>query len=291
MIAAGDIKDFNLDHIFDCGQCFRWDREPDGSYTGIAAGRPPVNIAFSAYKGEKYCGNLTIDNADEPDYELFWRGYLDLERDYGAIKNELRKDALMSAAIEFGQGIRILKQDKWEALISFIISQNNNIRRIKGCIGSLCENFGVYTGAYRGKKYYEIPSPYVLAGLSEDDLAPCRLGYRARYLIETAKSICEDGGEKLLSLDGASEKETLGYLTGLCGVGPKVANCIMLFSMNKYASFPIDVWVKRAMSKLYGIDENDAKAMAAYAAEKFGGYGGFAQQYLFYYMKSLGEGE
>lgn len=291
MITVDDVRDFDLDHIFDCGQCFRWEKEQDGSYSGIAAGKPPVNIAFSPYQGEKYRGRLTIDNAFESDYEGFWREYLDIGRDYGAVKTELSKDSVMLRAIKEGEGIRILRQDKWETLISFIISQNNNIKRIKGCIDSLCRRFGRYAGEYRGKKYYDIPSPDVLAELSESDLAPCRLGYRDKYLIETAKSICLDNGEKLFSLSDASEKEAFLYLTGLCGVGPKVASCIMLFSMGKYASFPIDVWVKRAMNRFYGIDESDIKAIAAYAAEKFGGYGGFAQQYLFYYMRTLEEGE
>jgi len=287
MIEAFGIRDFDPDHTFDCGQCFRWDRQTDGSYTGITAGRPPVNIAFYPDYDVNRTGRLVIDNADKSDFDEFWSGYLDLGRDYGFVKSELSKDSVITQAIEYGHGIRILKQDKWETLISFIISQNNNIKRIKGCINSLCENYGRYMGEYRGKKYFDIPSPDILAGITEDDLAPCMLGYRARYIIEAAKSVCEDSCEKLFSLDGADEKEAFAYLTGLCGVGPKVANCIMLFSMEKYASFPIDVWVRRAMNRLYKIDENDIKAMARYAEEKFGGYGGFAQQYLFYYMKSL----
>ena len=289
MITAEGVNDFDLDNIFDCGQCFRWDRQADGSYTGIAAGRPPVNMAFYPYAGERYSGRLEIDNAGESDYRGFWSGYLDLDRDYGAIKTELSTDSVMAEAISSGRGIRILKQDKWEALLSFIISQNNNIKRIKGCINSLSENFGKPAGEYKGKKYFEIPPPHALAGLSENDLAPCRLGYRARYIIETAKAVSADNCEKLYSLDGADEKEAFEYLTGLCGVGPKVAYCVMLFSMDKFSSFPIDVWVRRAMNRLYGIDESDVKAMERRAAEKFGAYGGFAQQYLFYHIRKLGE--
>jgi N-glycosylase/DNA lyase len=282
MIVKENIKDFNLDHIFDCGQCFRWERQDDGSYTGLATGRPPANISFYPDSGK-----LLIDNADETDFREFWRDYLDLNRDYGEIKTVLAEnDPVMGKAIEFGQGIRILRQDKWETLISFIISQNNNIGRIKGCVASLCENFGESAGEYRGKRYFEIPKANVLAGLTESDLEICRLGYRAKYLIETAKAIKKDSGKKLLSMDSASPEEAFEYLTSLNGVGPKVANCVMLFSMEKYSSFPIDVWVRQAMSELYRIDKENKKAMHEFAARNFGEYGGIAQQYLFYYMKS-----
>jgi N-glycosylase/DNA lyase len=193
----------------------------------------------------------------------------------------------MAKAIAFGQGMRILRQDHWETLVSFIISQNNNIGRIKGCIASLCENFGAFAGEYKGKKYFTLPEAGVLAALTEEDLAVCRLGYRAKYLIETAKAVKEDNGVRLSGLRKANANEAFVYLTSLCGVGPKVANCIMLFSMDQYDSFPIDVWVKQAMNKLYGFDKQNTKAMAEYAEKNFGGYGGIAQQYLFYYIKSL----
>ena len=161
-----------------------------------------------------------------------------------------------------------------QTIISFLISQNNNIPRIKKCIETLCENFGEYIGEYREKKYYDLPKPEVLSRLSIADLAVCRLGYRANYLIETAKQIEREGIE-----------ETFEYLNTLCGVGPKVANCILLFSMGKAGCFPIDVWVKRVMNQLYGIDEQDTDAMLAYSEKNFGEYGGMAQQYLFYFMR------
>jgi len=288
MIIKENVKDFDLEHIFDCGQCFRWERQPDGSYTGIAEGKPPTNIAFYPNEGQKYEGKLVIDNAGEADFDEFWCDYLDLARDYSDIKFKLSKnDHVMVKAIEFGQGIRILKQDKWETLISFLISQNNNIGRIKGCINSLCNNFGEFAGEYRGERYFKIPTADVLAGLTESDLAVCRLGYRANYLIKTAQAVKENNYELLMGMDNASVSEAFKYLTSLYGVGPKVANCIMLFSMNKYESFPIDVWVKQAMSKLYGMDKENMKEMERYAEKNFKELGGFAQQYLFYYMRSL----
>ena len=288
MIVRENVKDFDLDHIFDCGQCFRWEKQPDGSYTGLAAGRQPVNIAFHPDEGQRYSGTLIIDNAEEADFEAFWSGYLDLGRDYGSIKSQLGKnDSVMAKAIEFGEGLRILQQEHWETLVSFIISQNNNIARIKGCIHALCENFGALAGEYKGKQYFKLPEANVLAALTEEDLAVCKLGYRAKYLIETAKIVKEDNCESLMRMNQRGVDEAFAYLTGLFGVGPKVANCIMLFSMGKYDSFPIDTWVKQAMSKLYGIDQKNVKEMARYAETNFGAYGGIAQQYLFYYMKSL----
>ena len=262
-----NVKDFNLRNIFDCGQCFRWKEEEDGSFTGIAFGKP-VNMSFAD-------GTLSIDNCTEDEFNNIWYDYLDLGRDYGAIKEKLSCcDCKMPDAIAAGPGIRILNQDLWEIIISFIISQNNNIPRIKGCIEKLSELFGEKAGEYRGKEWFNLPEPEVLAGLSVDDLAPVRLGYRAKYLIGTAKAVAENGLPE-------NEEELLA----LPGVGPKVANCIELFGMGRMDSFPIDVWVMRVMNEVYGIDESDKKSMTNYAKEHFGELGGIAQQYLFYYIR------
>lgn len=297
-VIVNNIKDFNLDHIFDCGQCFRWERKPDGSYTGIAFGKV-VNmklIAADEVKMEKHFKDsissnasivlnnvhfersgksLLIDNCTSDDFEAIWRDYLDLDRDYAAIKSQLSaNDPVMAEAIIHGQGIRILKQDLWETIVSFIISQNNNIPRIKGCIENLAKTFGQPVGEYEGRTYYSIPGPEVLASLTETDLGPVKLGYRSKYLIETGKTICGHG---------LPEKEE--QLASLCGVGPKVASCIKLFGMGQQDSFPVDVWVRRVMHQLYNIPESDIKAMSTYARKHFGALGGFAQQYLFYYIR------
>ncbi len=281
VLTVEGVRDFNLDHIFDCGQCFRWEKNEDGSYTGIAYGR----IARIDYDADR--GILRIHGADEADFESVWKSYLDLERDYGIIKKELAmRDEVIRTAIDYGSGIRILNQEKWETLVSFIISQNNNIPRIKKCIDALAEVMGERVGEYNGKVYYSLPSPEVLAAASIEDLAECRLGYRAKYLIETAKQVAGSGIESLEKLAGDefTSAQTLEELRKYCGVGPKVASCIALFAMGKADSFPIDVWVKKVMNLLYGIDENDMKAMAKFAQETFGEYGGIAQQYLFYYI-------
>lgn len=302
------VKDFNLDHIFDCGQCFRWNKEEDGSYTGVAFGKA-ANMRFVSEEESKGCecsggisaryrGTLYIDmlNLSEEggDAEIkrmteIWSDYLDLKQDYSKVKTILAaKDQVMSCAICSGHGIRILRQEPWEALISFIVSQNNNIPRIKKCIEGLCERFGEPLGEYRGKQRYAFPRAEVLANLTEEDLAPIRLGYRSKYIINTAKQVVADGGEeKLRCLRDAELQEGYDYLTSLCGVGPKVANCILLFGICKQESFPIDVWVKRVMNRLYGIDENNMKAMKCYAEETFGEHGGIAQQYLFYHIRQM----
>lgn len=260
-----EIKDFHTDHVFDCGQCFRWEREEDGSYTGIA-GHRPANISLRE-------GTLHIETpGDDPEEEAFWRDYLDLDRDYGKIKRELaERDPVIGKAISYGEGIRILHQEPWETLVSFIISSNNNIPRIKKNIGDLAERFGETAGEFRGKMYYRLPSPAVLASLTKEDLAPCRLGYRAGYLIKTAAMVKEAG------------EVTYQALSSYVGVGPKVADCIALFAMRRYDSFPIDTWMEKVMGQLYAMDNK--RAMLSFARETFGDYGGIAQQYLFYYMR------
>ncbi|MGC2871876.1 DNA-3-methyladenine glycosylase family protein [Ihubacter sp. rT4E-8] len=283
---AKNVKDFHLDHIFDCGQCFRWKKNTDGSYTGTAKGKI-ANIRYEepgfdrgtaveaeAGNGE---GNLIIDNCTEEEFQNIWRQYLDLDRDYGRIKKKLSKgDAVMRKAIRNGDGIRILQQDLWETILSFIISQNNHIPRIKGCIEKLAELFGQPIGTYEDRVWYDVPGPEVLASLTEADLAEVRLGYRSKYILGTARAVVQNG------LPQNAEQ-----LAALQGVGPKVAACILLFGMGKHEAFPIDVWMARVMHQLYGLDEKDHQAMKAYAEEHFGALGGFAQQYLFYYIRSM----
>lgn len=281
---AENIRDFNLDHIFDCGQCFRWERQPDGSYTGIARGKI-VNMRYErkdfdkefAGKAKAAAGRLIIDNCTEEDFQKIWRPYLDLDRDYGKIKERLSSgDPVMERAVKHGDGIRILRQELWETILSFIISQNNHIPRIKGCIEKLAVLFGQPAGTYEGRAWYSLPGPEALASLSEADLAEVRLGYRSKYILGTAQAVVRDG-----------LPQNAQQLAALPGVGPKVAACILLFGMGKYDAFPVDVWMARVMHQLYGLDQKDRRAMEAYAAAHFGQLGGFAQQYLFYYIRNL----
>ncbi len=276
------IKDFNLDHIFDCGQCFRWERQEDGSYTGTAMGKI-VNMRFELE------GRLIVDNCTEEEFTQIWTPYLDLERDYAKIKSSLQGEEIQRA-MKYGYGIRILKQDFWEALLSFIISQNNNIPRIKGCIEALTRCCGEKIGTYKGKDYYALPEPETLANMTPDKLAECRLGYRGPYLIKTAQKVLEKGGAE------AAEKELRNCetfeevqeaLREYPGVGPKVASCTALFGLGFLDAFPIDVWMRRVMHRLYGMDEKDVRSMEDFAKKNFAPYGGIAQQYLFYYIRGL----
>lgn len=273
-----NVKDFDADHTFDCGQCFRWDREPDGSYTGVV-GDKVANIRVDGSR-------LIIENCTEDEFETFWHEYLDLGRDYGEIKGILCDgDQVMAEAAAYGHGIRLLQQDPWETVVSFIISQNSNIPRIKKCINALCENFGESLGEYRGIERFAFPSAEKLASLTKEDLAVCRLGYRDDYILKTAEAVAADGGKTLAMTREMDFADAEAYIRSLHGVGPKVANCILLFGILRYESFPLDVWMKRIMSQLYGFAENDMKGMAAYAAEHFGQHSGFAQQYLFYFAR------
>lgn len=288
------VSDINLRETFECGQCFRWRSldETGASYIGVVGG----HVARIDYDQQNKHLHITEMGSEikPTDSTEFWPVYLDLSRDYSAIKRKLSKnDETMKTAIASGTGIRILKQDLWETVVSFIISQNNNIPRIKGCIEKLSNLYGgkielagteknIAAGQAEldrvGLVPFGIPSSKTLAGLKEEDLAPVRLGYRARYLIETARSVEENGLPK-----------NMEELSALCGVGPKVANCIGLFGLGKMDSFPIDVWVRRVMARMYGFREDDLQGMQNFAEDKFGALGGFAQQYLFYYIRGLEE--
>ncbi len=281
-----DVKDFDTEHIFECGQCFRWRRQEDGSYDGIVRDRV-VNIRVKDTAGRK---DLILSPCSAEDFEQIWMPYFDLGRDYGMIKNKLaEKDPVMEKAIQEGSGIRILRQDLWETIVSFIISQNNNIPRIKGCIEKLCEGFGEpIPSPGSTQKIYTMPMPEVLAGLTAEELSVCRMGYRAPYLIQTARQVLKMGGIGILQekLDQAADSaQVLEILRTFQGVGPKVANCIALFGVGRLDTFPIDVWVRRVMHKLYGIDEKNTQKMEDFAKKHFGEWGGIAQQYLFYYIR------
>lgn len=284
-IVIEGVQDFDPDDTFDCGQCFRWNKQEDGSWSGVV-GESIANIKFEdgGFAGSK----LTILSNNHS--ESAWMDYLDLHRDYGGIKEDLTdNDPVMSDAISASPGIRILHQDKWEMLVSFIISQNSNIPRIRKCIEIMCEEFGEEHELANGQYYYSFPTLETLAELREDDLRVCRLGYRAKYIAEAARQVNYDQGAFLSTAESVSTEELENYLLNLSGIGPKVANCIMLFAMRKYEVFPVDVWIRRVMNRLYGIRENDLKGMLEYAKEHFGRYGGIAQQYLFNYMRKLPE--
>lgn len=296
-IIIRDINNFKLSHTLECGQCFRWKQLSDEAYT---RGLPLEGVAAEETYYGVVKGNICVATATTPDDKGFitlvldvtggdkdfWQDYFDLDTDYGEIKRVLlTNEPKLEDAIESGYGIRILNQDIFETLISFIISQNNNIARISKCIESLARSFGnrieadeltTHCGCkLEGQEFYSFPSPQQLASVTAEEMNPLKLGYRSAYVCAAASRFLEDGLPE-------SEEGLISYL----GVGPKVANCIKLFGLKQMDSFPIDVWVKRIMNDMYGFAENDTKGMQSYAAEKFGRYGGYAQQYLFHYYRN-----
>lgn len=309
-ITFTNVEDFNLNHILDCGQCFRWKKERGISDTDASIWYGVVGKDFAriTYIPEKPSISELFDDESASDHkelfnnkctvviestntnEDFWIEYFDLDRDYSAIKAKLSEnDPVMREAISAGWGIRILKQDEWETVISFITSQNSNIPRIKGCIETICRKYGEEIGEYKGEKQFSFPDVKTMASATEDELKSCRFGYRAKYIAEAARQINRDGGAVLDVASSMDDIQVIEYLRGISGIGPKVASCIMLFSMAKLNIFPIDVWVKRVMNRLYGIRENDIAKMKEYADEHFGKFGGIAQQYLFYYIRTLAD--
>ncbi len=280
-----NLKDFELNHIFDCGQCFRWEKEEDGSYTGVVLFRYNESWHNVAANIKLKNSEATIQATKAIPVEV-WENYFDLKVDYGQIKYELRlKDDKIDEAINSGEGIRILNQNKWETLISFLISQNNNIPRIKGCIQALSKNFGEPLGEFMGSERFGFPLPETLGKLTVEDLSECKLGYRAGYIIESSKQVINMGVKEFFDIEELDEMTAFEKIKGLKGVGPKVAHCILLFSFKKRESFPIDVWMKKVMADVY--DLNKEKEIESFAKEKFGRNGGIAQQYLFYYIREL----
>ncbi len=278
--AAATVTVFNLDHFdpvhtFLCGQCFRWEQEEDGSFTGIAQGKV-INI-----KAEE--GKLCLSNCSEDDFINFWCRYLDLDTDYGNIKAALADDEHLKRAMDFGWGIRLLNQEPFECLISFVISTQNQIPRIKKIIKKMCELFGEKI-SYGGKEYYSFPDCKTLANLTEDDLAPINAGYRTQYIIDAAQKVAR-GEIDLNKISAMPTDAAKAELMKIKGVGPKVADCTMLFSLQKGDAFPVDVWVQRIVRELYLGEGASLKQISAFAKEKFGIHSGIAQQYLFYYAR------
>ncbi len=286
-IVLEKIDSFDLKHIFDCGQCFRWSNEPDGSYTGIVY-QYVINIKnIEENKIEvKFYSNEKIKQNDMMD---FCSKYFDLDRDYKKIKNVLSLiDENMKKSIKYGGGIRILNQDLWETVISYIISANNNIPRIKGIIENLSKSYGNKIEA-EGKKYYTFPTPYQLSMAKVSDLRKLGLGFRDIRVFETTQIFLNNRIE-IETLGMKTTKELKDILISLPGVGPKVADCILLFSYLKRTEvFPVDVWIRRVMNDLYlkCEDENkiNKKDIEKLANEKFGELAGIAQQYLYYWKR------
>ena len=275
-----NAKSFEPVHIFECGQCFRWNKEADGSYTGVF-GNNVINV-----KKEK--SNIVFFGVCEENIKTICTEYFDLNTDYEKIKDNLSSiDDYLKNSIQYGQGIRILKQDLWETLISFIISANNNIPRIKTIIERISENYGNKI-KFGEKTYYTFPRPEMLANTTGQDFRKLGLGFRDVRVYETVQKTLK----KEINLSRLEKEDNIELLKEqllkIPGVGPKVADCIMLFSLKKYNVFPVDVWVKRVIAELYYENkEQTPKEIQKFAKKQYGDLAGLAQQYLFYWRRNL----
>lgn len=268
LILSG-VDTFDPDQSFDCGQCFRFYKK-DGIWTGIAFGK---RLSVKA-EGD----GLILPDCTKTDFDSLWKGYLGLSEDYDAIRRELSAlgDAHLAAAMEAGKGIRILRQEPWEALCSFVISQNNNIGRIRKIVEMLCRTYG----RRLPDGDHAFPTPAELSAASEDDLRALGLGYRAGYISRLSRSVA-DGSLDLQAIGKMPTPQATEALCRVRGVGVKVASCALLFGFGKDDAFPVDVWVKRILGKYY----------PGYGGKvpDFGRYAGLCQQYLFYYERWVGE--
>lgn len=261
-IIIKNATNFDLAQTLDCGQAFRWSVDSNGVWSGIA-----FQKQIKLYEQN---GNIVILGSTKEDFHNIWQNYFDLNRDYTQVIKEVSVNETVKCAAEFSSGIRILNQEPWEALVSFIISQNNNIPRIKGIIERLCENFGEKINGG-----YAFPSAEVVAKLTIDDLAVIRSGFRAKYILDAAQKVVS--GEidldelKITDYDTAREK-----LMTIKGVGPKVADCVLLYGLGHIEAFPRDVWIKRALTELFDGDIPECAIK----------YAGIVQQYIFHYIRN-----
>lgn len=259
------IDNFNLNQICNSGQCFRMIRQNGNQYTLIAKDK---------YLKLEQSGKECIFHCDETEFESFWKQYFDLEGDYPAYRKKINpRDTYLVSAADFGNGIRILRQDLWEMLVSFLISQQNNIARIRRCIRNICEVYGEKKMNPEGEAYYAFPKPDALAGLQEDALKECNLGYRSKYVVRAAESVASGKVDlehiHLLSYEKAKEE-----LLQFFGVGEKVAECICLFALHHLEAFPVDTHINQALEQHY---------KRGFPKVRYQDCRGVMQQYIFYY--------
>ena len=276
-------KSFNLKSILECGQCFRWKENYDGSYTGVF-GENVIN-AKELNDEVVFSGMCKNDIKKEIDR------YFDLDRDYEKIKKELAKrDKEIIKSIEYGFGIRILNQELFETIISFIISANNNIPRIKGIIERISKNYGDKVIVW-GEEYYLFPTVEQLKNVTVEEYRKMGLGFRDKRIYETVQKIINKEVDlEKIKKSNLNTAEVREQILKLSGVGPKVCDCILLFSsLKKLDVFPIDVWVRRVMNDIYIKQKDETKVskikIEKIALEKFGNLQGIAQQYLFYWRR------
>lgn len=271
-----NVYDFNIQQIFECGQCFHFEKLDYMEYVTVAYGKL-LHIKQEADKVIMY--NTSMD-----EYNSIWRTYFDMDTDYGEIKSKLMSTCEeLKPAIDEKSGVRILRQEFSEILLSFIISQNKQIPHIKQIVASISKEYGELVGSIAGKEFYSFPTLEVLESISEDDFRRLKTGFRAPYLCDAISHLKEWESEK--SFDNLSYDEAKEKLLAIKGVGDKVANCVLLFGLGYTSAFPVDVWIKRIMEHLYFKKDTQKDKILRFAEERFGKYGGYAQQYLFYFAR------
>ncbi|MFR2794595.1 MAG: DNA-3-methyladenine glycosylase family protein [Eisenbergiella sp.] len=259
------ITNFSLEQIARSGQCFRMSRREDGFFDIISGSR---------WMGARQSGESCEFLCTEEEFSEFWEDYFDLKQNYGEYISRIDKeDVYLNAAVKLAGGVRILRQDIWEMIVSFLISQQNNIVRIRRCIENICEAYGNPMKSGRGEVYFTFPEPEALAGLEEDALKACNLGYRSKYVVRAARSVAE-GCFDLEQLGTLPYEKAKEELLKLFGVGVKVADCICLFGLHHLEAFPVDTHISQALKKYYG---------DGFPMEKYRGIQGVIQQYIFYY--------
>ena len=277
-----NVNSFEPKHIFECGQCFRWNENENGSYTGIV-GNNVINV-------EKVDNKIIFKSFGVDNLEKLVIDYFDLNRNYEEIKRKLSSvDEYLANSIKYGSGIRILNQDLWETIISFIISANNNIPRIKTIINRMSKKYGNKI-EWNGEEYYTFPSIENLSKATVEDLRSLGLGFRDVRIYETTRKILNKDVDLSKLHEEKDTEKVREILLTLSGIGPKVADCILLFStLKRFDVFPIDVWVRRVMNDLYIKNEDETKVnkkeIEKLAKEKYGNLEGLAQQYLFYWKR------
>lgn len=275
-----NVCDFDLAQTLECGQCFHFVKLDENDYVLTAKGRL-LHVSQQA-------DTVTFYDTEEDEYVNVWKDYFDMDRDYSEIKNKLlEKDDKLKDAIESMWGVRILNQDFFETLISFIISQNKQIPHIKKIVADISAKFGSYKGIYGGVDMYTFPTLEQLTNASEEDFKELKTGFRAPYIMDAIRRNMAGQFDEN-ELKNMEYDSCIKELMTIKGVGEKVANCVSLFGLGKKEAFPVDVWIKRIMETMYFDGEDTPKdKISAFAKERFGGLGGFAQQYLFYYGKTI----
>lgn len=273
-----NVRDFNVEQIFECGQCFHFNKIAHMDYVTVAYGR--------MLRISQRDDVVTFHNTTLKEYEEIWKNYFDMDTDYSYIKETLiNKDDRLKEAITKKYGIRILRQEFHEMLMSFIISQNKQIPHIKKIVADICERYGTYVGEVDGTSYYSFPDLEALRNISEDEFRQLKTGFRAPYLINAIDNMAN--GLTRDSFIDMSYDEAKDRLTSIKGVGDKVANCVLLFGLSYCNAFPVDVWVKRIMEQVYFKEDTPKDVIMKFAEDNFGEYGGYAQQYLFYYGRDM----